>query len=261
MSYQDSPIGVFDSGMGGVSVLRQLRKLMPREQFVYFGDCKNAPYGTKSAAEVQQLTVEACEFLFSQNMKALVVACNTATAAAIGILREKWPEKIIVGIEPALKLAADRFPGGHLGVMATPLTLREEKFAQLSHRLSDSHEIFPIPVMGLVELVEAGKAESEEAEALLREILAPYIGNLDALVLGCTHYPFAANVISKVMGSRTVLLSGGEGAARQAKKRLEAENLLRSSGEGSVTFTFSGDDGTKIPLAQSLLRAQIPEEL
>lgn len=258
MIHCEDAIGVFDSGMGGVSVLRQLRKLMPREQFLYFGDCENAPYGTKSAETVQELTLRACEYLFSQNIKALVIACNTATAAAIGLAREKWPDRIIVGIEPALKLAADRFPGGRIGVMATPLTLREEKFAQLSTQLSASHEITPIPVMGLVELVEAGRAEDGEAEALLKALLTPYVGKLDALVLGCTHYPFASNVIAGIMGESTTLISGGEGAARQTKKRLQQAGLLRTGGEGGVTFLL---DSQHTRLAESLLRAQIPEEL
>ena len=196
-------IGVFDSGVGGLSVLRHLQRVLPREQFVYFGDCANAPYGNRSTEEVRALTLAAAEQLISgYPLKALVVACNTATAAAIGALRKKYPDLIVIGIEPALKLAADAFPGGCIGVMATQVTLREEKFDVLLHRFDTGCTVTKIPAPGLVELIEAGKAEAAETEARLRVILSPYIGKLDALVLGCTHYPFAAGAISRVLGEK-----------------------------------------------------------
>ena len=135
MKHPNDYIAVFDSGVGGVSVLRQLMRIMPKENYLYFGDCANAPYGSRSTEEVRQLTLAAAETLIANYpVKALVVACNTATAAAINHLREKYPDLIVIGIEPALKLAADRFPGGHIGVMATEVTLREEKFDALLHR-------------------------------------------------------------------------------------------------------------------------------
>ena len=132
---QNDYIAVFDSGVGGLSVLRHLRKLLPKENYIYFGDCANAPYGCKTTQEVRALTLAAADKLITEYpIKALVVACNTATAAAIGALRAKYPELIVIGIEPALKLAADKFPGGRVGVMATQVTLREEKFDALMHR-------------------------------------------------------------------------------------------------------------------------------
>lgn len=252
MYHKEDHIAVFDSGVGGISVLRQLRRILPQESFLYFGDSANAPYGIRSTAQVQELTLAAAEKLLHYPVKALVVACNTATAAAIGVLREKYPDLIIVGIEPALKLAADHFPGGRIGVMATAVTLREEKFDLLLHRFGDSSTVSKIPAPGLVELVEAGKAESAEAEALLRQILCPYIGKLDALVLGCTHYPFAARPIRKILGPRVQLLDGGEGTAREAKRRLELAGLL-SDGDGSVTWLNSADDPAILELCQRLL--------
>lgn len=252
MYHKEDHIAVFDSGVGGISVLRQLRRILPRENFLYFGDSANAPYGTRSTAQVQELTLAAAEKLLRYPVKALVVACNTATAAAIGVLREKYPDLIIVGIEPALKLAADHFPGGRIGVMATAVTLREEKFDLLLHRFGDSSTVSKIPAPGLVELVEAGKAESAEAEALLRQILYPYIGQLDALVLGCTHYPFAARPIRKILGPRVQLLDGGEGTARETRRRLELAGLL-SDGDGSVTWLNSADDPAILELCQRLL--------
>ena len=226
MSQKKDYIAVFDSGVGGVSVLRELVALMPNEKYLYFGDSANAPYGTKSTQEVRDLTLAAARMLMARGCKALVVACNTATAAAIADLRAIYPDKIIIGIEPALKVAADHFPGGEIGVMATPVTLREEKFDVLLHRFTDTCTVHKIPAPGLVQLVEQGKAVSEEAYALLEPMLAPYKGKLCALVLGCTHYPFAAPVIERILGKETALLDGGAGTARQTKRRLEAEGLL-----------------------------------
>ena len=138
MHTREDYIGVFDSGVGGISVLRQLVERMPQEKFLYIGDSAHAPYGTKSKQEVARLSFAITQQLLERGLKALVVACNTATSAAITQLRQAYPDLIIVGIEPALKLAADRFPGGHLGVMATPMTLAEEKFAALMSRFSQN---------------------------------------------------------------------------------------------------------------------------
>ena len=261
MYQTQDPIGVFDSGVGGISVLRQLRRLMPDEQFLYFGDCGNAPYGIQSAARVEKLCLDACETLIREGVKALVVACNTATAVAIDALRKTYPDRIIVGIEPALKLAVDRFPGGNVGVMATPLTLHEDKYFRLSIPLASRAGIHEIPVTGLVELVEKGKGNSPEAEALLCPLLESWRGRLDALVLGCTHYPFAAEAISRIVGPETVLLSGGEGTARQTRRLLRERGLLREDGCGKVCFRFSGNAVEAEAVARTLLGAHIPEEL
>ena len=244
-------IAVFDSGVGGISVLRHLVNHLPSERFLYFGDSANAPYGTKTKEQVRELTFAAAEMLMKRGIKALVVACNTATSAAINELRQAYPQLIIIGIEPALKLAADKFPGGRLGVMATPMTLREEKFALLMERFQESCEIYKIPAPGLVELIETGKADSPEAEALLRQLFAPYPG-LDALVLGCTHYPFAAPSISRVLGEHVALLDGGDGTARETQRRLRQADLLRT-GEGSVTMENSKHDPKLLKLSMELL--------
>ena len=252
MNTIDSYIGVFDSGVGGISVLRHLVRLLPEERFLYLGDSANAPYGTKSREEVCALSFAVAEKLLNRGIKALVVACNTATSAAILQLRQAYPDLIVVGIEPALKLAADRFPGGDLGVMATPMTLREEKFAALLQRFAHSGSIHTFPAPGLVELIEQGKANSPEAEALLREILGEYAGKLDALVLGCTHYPFAAGAITRVLGEETVLLDGGEGTARETRRRLAEAGLLRR-GAGEVIIENSAGDEALIRLSHRLL--------
>lgn len=246
-------IAVFDSGVGGISVLRELIRLMPDERYLYFGDSANAPYGTRPTSEVRALTLAAAKHLMARGCKALVVACNTATAAAIADLRALYPDRIVIGIEPALKVAADHFPGGEVGVMATPVTLREEKFDVLLHRFTDSCTVHKIPAPGLVELVECGKAVSPQSEALLMPLLSPYKNRLCAVVLGCTHYPFAAPVIQKLLGENTVLLDGGPGTARQTRRRLEAEGLLWE-GPGELMIENSAGSKEMENLCRELLK-------
>ena len=252
MRQQDKPIAVFDSGVGGISVLRELVKLMPEEKYLYFGDSANAPYGKRTTEEVRKLTMDAAQMLFARGCKALVVACNTATSAAIDLLRQTYPDKIIIGIEPALKVAADRFPGGNIGVMATPVTLREEKFNRQLERFPGV-TVQTIPVPDLVELVEEGHRDDEAVESLLRPVLAPYKDKLSAVVLGCTHYPFAAKTIAKLLGEKTAVLDGGEGTARETCRRLAQAELLRS-GEGAVQIENSAGDPQKITLCMELLK-------
>ena len=248
-------IAVFDSGVGGISVLRQLRRMLPDEKFIYFGDSANAPYGAKTTEEVRTLTLAAAEKLRKEYpIKALVVACNTATAAAIGTLRAAYPDLIVVGIEPALKVAVDHLPHGSIGVMATDVTLREEKFDALVHRFDAEHAIYRIPAPGLVQLIEAGKSDSPETDALLRQILSPYLGKIDALVLGCTHYPFVTRRIKRILGPGTVVVHGGRGTARETHRRLEKAGLLRE-GHGSVEIINSLEDEQIIRFCRKLLEA------
>lgn len=244
-------IAVFDSGVGGVSVLRHLVRQMPGERFLYFGDSANAPYGTRPREEIRRLTLAAAEKLFAQGTKALVLACNTATSAAVEELRRIYPERTIVGIEPALKPAAEAFPGGRIGVMATEATLREEKFRHLSAQFAQNCRILPLSAPGLVELVEAGKGDSPEAEALLRPLLEPLQGNLDALVLGCTHYPFAVRPIRRILGPKLLLTDGGAGTARETRRRLEAQGLLQN-GTLELRWENSAPDHAHIALCQRL---------
>ncbi len=251
MHTKEQYIAVFDSGVGGISVLRELMALMPGENYLYFGDSANAPYGTRPTQQVRDLTMAAAEMLLSRDVKALVVACNTATAAAINDLRQAHPDTIIVGIEPALKLAADNFPNGRVGVMATPVTLREEKFANLAHRFPQM-EVSSIPVPGLVELIEEGCSQ-DVLESFLTPVLADYRDNLDAVVLGCTHYPFAATAIQKLLGEKTVLLDGGAGTARETRRRLALADLLLE-GEGSLQVENSSADPKIIKRCMELLK-------
>ena len=252
MPKKNEYIAVFDSGVGGISVLRELMRLMPGENYLYFGDSANAPYGSRPTEEIRRLAENVAEYLMGQGIKALVVACNTATSAAITALREKYPHMIVVGIEPALKPAADRFPGGTIGVLATPVTLNEEKFQQLVAHYGQRCTVVKLPAPGLSELVEHGKADSAEAETLLRPLLAPWAGKLDALVLGCTHYPFAAATIHRILGEDIPLLDGGEGTARETKRRLEKAGLLNEDA-GLVVLENSADDPNLLDLSHKLL--------
>ena len=249
-----SDIAVFDSGVGGVSVLRELCRLMPAERFYYFGDSANAPYGRRSTEEVRALTLAAGrKLLIDRDCKALVVACNTATAAAINDLRAAYPDRIIVGIEPALKLACDRHPSGTIGIMATDVTLREQKLAALMERVKRDCTVLRLPSPGIVELVEAGKAEGAEALALMERILGPLVGRLDALVLGCTHFPFMRKAMAQVLGDGVELLDGGEGTARETKRRLQEAGLL-NDGPGGLFVENSSSDPGKIALTLELLK-------
>ena len=238
MNTRQDYIAVLDSGLGGLSVLRHLRRLLPGERFIYYGDSANAPYGTRSRQEVESLTLQAAAQLMERGIKALVVACNTATSAAIEPLRRKYPDLIVVGIEPALKLAADRFPGGGIGVMATPVTLREEKFCRLLSRYEGSCRVYQIPAPQLVPLIEQGLVDTPLMEQTLHGLLDPYADKIDALVLGCTHYPFASNAMERLLGPKVAVLDGGDGTARETRHRLEAANLLEN-GPGELILENS----------------------
>ena len=248
---KDDPIGVFDSGLGGISVLREAVRQLPHEKFLYYGDSANAPYGEKSVAEVQALTERAFLHLLNRGCKAVVLACNTATAAAAELLREKYPGFPLLGIEPALKPAAA--PGGNILVLATPLTIREEKYRQLAAQYGHTAHILSLPCPGIPELVENGITEGEPVEQILRPLLAPYRDrHFDRVVLGCTHYPFVANSIRRVLGYPVQMVDGAAGTAAYLRVRLEKADLLRPTQlPGSVRFENSRPD--KLPLMERLL--------
>ena len=253
---RNSPIVVFDSGVGGVSVLRALVRELPTERFVYFGDSANAPYGPRTTEEIRALTLDALTRLKKEyDFKAAVIACNTATSAAIGELRTAWPELPIIGIEPALKPAADRHPGGTVVVMATETTLREEKFAALTRRMEGRCRVVGLPCPELVEFVERGETESQALQAYLNEILEPW-READAVVLGCTHFPFALAALRRVLSPDTELLDGSLGTARNTRSQLAERSLLRETGEGSVSFLNSSPDPGMIELCRRLLQTE-----
>ena len=245
---------MFDSGLGGVSVLRELRALMPGERYLYFGDSANAPYGTRSLEEVRALTLENIGMLYDRGIKAAVIACNTATSAAVSVLRERFRDIPIIGMEPALKPAALAHPGGTVLVLATPLTLREEKFSHLMEHYRDGARIVPLACPELVEFVERGELESEALLQYLHARLDPWRDQANAAVLGCTHFPFLRKSIRRVLGPSVVLYDGGAGTARQTQRQLQMRGLLFSSGEeGSVTLENSRNDPRQLALCKFLL--------
>ncbi len=238
MEKKQSSIGVFDSGVGGISVLPEIRRLLPTQRILYFGDDFNAPYGTKSPDDVLRLSIQVMDKLVAFGCKAVVIACNTITSVAAQELRRAYPLPI-VGMEPALKPAALLPERGKILVMATPVTLSQEKFARLMEHYGQ--DAIPVPGAGLPELVERGEMESEAAETLLRQLLLPHLQSethVKAIVLGCTHYVFLKNAIRRVAPD-VPLIDGNEGTARQLKRRLEETGLLNTLSEGDITFHSS----------------------
>lgn len=252
---QEAPIAVFDSGVGGISVLRALLKEMPNENYMYFGDSANAPYGTKSLEEVRKLTIAHVDALLERGAKAVVVACNTATSAAVRVLRQKYPTVPVIGIEPALKPAVLSKNHPNVVVMATPMTLRQEKFHNLMEKYQNQAQIIPLPCPGLMEYIENGNTQSAELEQFIAKLFEPFERQkLDAVVLGCTHYPFVSKEIQKVLGKKVMLFEGGSGTARETKRRIAAAGLLNDSPQaGQVVFESSDGTAEKIALCQKLL--------
>ena len=248
MAKKSDYIAVFDSGVGGISVLRQLLRVLPNERYLYFGDSINAPYGTRPEKEVEQLTLAAAEKLRARGIKAFVIACNTATSAAYHALKEAYPDMAVIGIEPALAKAAEAFPGGHVGVMATPGTLKGARFLNNKARFDSRCRVTPLPAPGLMELVEAEKYDSPEADALLDALLPQ---DLDALVLGCTHYPFTEPSIRRVRGEKVALFDGAVITAEETKAALAAADLLYD-GPGEVIVENSMPGDRMVSLSQRL---------
>lgn len=254
MQKQNLPIGVFDSGVGGVSVLKELVRLLPNENYIYLGDSKNAPYGTKSHEEIFVHAENCARYLMDKGIKALVVACNTATSVCIDDLRSKYPDIPLVGIEPALKPAVTNGSNPVVVVMATPLTLKEKKFARLCSNYEKMADIVPLPCPGLMELIEQGHTADETVKSFLENcFLSTGRNKIDAVVLGCTHYPFVKGAISRILPD-ALIYDGGEGTARQLKRLLEAEGLLSDRNTpGEIIFENTLGKVSTNNLAQKLL--------
>lgn len=249
---QEAPIGVFDSGLGGISVLRACADLLPQEDFLYFGDSANAPYGERSLEEVRALSMAAADQLLKQGVKALVVACNTATSSAIVLLRQTHPELPIIGIEPAVKPAAQGGSGSAVLVMATPLTIREDKYQKLAASFCDLADVISLPCPGLAERIEQGHFEDETLDAYLQDLFRPYRDrDVEYIVLGCTHYPFIRRAIAKNFGRPVTIIDGSQGTARQLRRQLQARGwLTRRTRPGKIAFQNS--DPEKIALSKTL---------
>src|SRR5690606_16262184 len=225
------PIGIFDSGLGGSSVWREIVKLLPHEDTLYLADSANAPYGEKSPRDIQRLSIKNTEFLVDRGCKIIVVACNTATTNAIAHLRANY-DLPFIGIEPAIKPAALQTVSGKVGVLATKGTLASSLFHSTSKLYAAGISILEQEGTGLVELIEAGKAGGREARLLLEGYLRPMLDQgMDCLVLGCTHYPYLLPLLRDILPPGFKIMDSGEAVARQTKAVLERYDLLRSKGE------------------------------
>ncbi|MBV5309394.1 glutamate racemase [Chromatium okenii] len=241
--FPQQPIGVFDSGVGGLSVLRDIRRELPHEHLLYVADSGHAPYGDKSPAFIAARSIAITEFLLTQGVKAMVIACNTATGAAARLLRQRYAVPII-GLEPAIKPALTCTRSGVVGVMATRQTLASAKFAALLTECAQQPvRIVPQPCPGLVEQIEAGNLNGAVTRSLVAELVAPLLNaGADTLVLGCTHYPHLRPLIAELVGPTVTILDSGAAVARQVRRRLnEAALLAPSSQYGQEWFWTTGE--------------------
>ena len=238
MDQARNPIGVFDSGIGGISTLKEIVRELPREHFIYYGDIANAPYGTKSTDEVVDCVRKVVRHLLDRRIKALVIACNTATGAAAAVLRSELGIPVI-GMEPALKPASEKREAGSILVMATPLTLKMEKFNLLMNKYGEGAIRVPCP--GLMELVEAD--DGEGALEYIKQLFSQFdLDKVDAVVLGCTHYVFLKDMIRDLLPEHIAITDGNAGTARQLRRVLERNGLLNKEGAGKVEFETSGSE-------------------
>lgn len=250
-----SPIGIFDSGVGGISVLRAIREQMPAESVVYFGDQGHIPYGSRSMEQIQNFSETITRFLLEQGVKIMVVACNAASAAALKYLREKFPNVQFVGMEPAVKPAAEHTHTGKVGVLATPATFQGMLYASVVERFANGVELFQDTCPGLVQQIESGMLHGKETRRILQEALLPMLEqNIDTVVLGCTHYPFVIPLIQRIVGENVRVIDPAPAVARQTGRLLEAAGMRNpSESKGSLKFYTSGDPDTLRSLLPMLL--------
>jgi len=239
----ESPIGIFDSGVGGISVLRAIREQMPEESIIYFGDQGHIPYGPRPMEQIRDFSEAITRFLLDHGAKIIVVACNTASAAALKYLRQKFPTVQFVGMEPAVKPAAEHTHTGKVGVLATPATFQGALYASVVERFANGVELFQSTCNGLVQQIEQGNLSGEETRQILEVALLPMLEkNIDTVVLGCTHYPFVIPLIQQVVGENVRVIDPAPAVAKQTARLLDAQGLRNNPGsKGAVKFYTSGD--------------------
>ena len=247
----NAPIGVMDSGVGGLSVLKHLTRQLPHEHFIYFADSAHAPYGNKTATEIQQRCEIVADILIAKGAKALVVACNTATAAAIGSMRQHYTLPII-GMEPAVKPAAAASKNGIIGVLATTGTLQSAQFAALLEHYGQNVQVVTQACVGLVECIEQGQLDAPQTQALLKQYCQPLMAaGADTIVLGCTHYPFVRQYIQDIVGPNVTLIDTGAAVAKRLQQVLEQQQMLNAATEaGDYVFLTSGTEETELVMQQ-----------
>ncbi len=258
MTSTTDPIGVFDSGVGGLSVLRAMRGQMPAENIIYFGDQGHVPYGPRPMEQIQDFSEGITKFLLERGAKIIVVACNTASAAALKYLRGKFSGVQFVGMEPAVKPAAETTRTGRVGVLATPATFQGALYASVVERFAAGVELFQHTCPGLVGQIEKGELNTQPTRAILEDALLPMLEkNIDTVVLGCTHYPFVIPLIQEIVGENVRVIDPAPAVARQAGRLVEAQGLQnKSTSKGEVTVFTSGD----VDVVTSLLPLLLGEE-
>jgi glutamate racemase len=247
-------IGVFDSGVGGLSILDEALRQLPQHDYIYLADSANAPYGEKSSDWIAVRSLVLCKYLANNGCDAIVIACNTATAEAIKHIRAEL-DIPIVGVEPGIKPAAMQTQNGIVGVLATEATLKSDKFSALLATLPENCQVIKQSGAGLVSLIEAGKADSEDALELLGQHLAPILdAGADTLVLGCTHYPFLRKAIRKLLGDSITLVDTSDAVVRQLKRQVESlHQVTPSQDRGTVMFISSKDESSLLAMAKDLM--------
>lgn len=233
-------MGVLDSGVGGLSIVNEICQKLPHEDILYFADSGNCPYGTRPTEEIRQLTYHAARFLKEQGAKALVIACNTASTASVGWLRQIWPDWPIVGMVPAVKPAAQITQSGVVGVLATAATSKAPVLQDVIANFAFDKRVLIAAPPGLVEAVEAGRADSPEVSQILETALEPLLAEqADALVLGCTHFPFLRPALTKIVGNKMSLIDSGEAVARRTQFILESQRLLNPQKNAGNIYCYT----------------------
>lgn len=241
----DAPIGVFDSGVGGLTVLREINELLPNESLLFLGDCGHIPYGEKTPEFIARRCLTIADFFREQGAKALVVACNTATAAGVAQIRDRYPDWPVVGMEPAVKPAACATRSGVVGVLATTGTLQSARFAALLDRFAADVRVVTQPCPGLVELIETGDLLSPAIRQLLWSYVEPLLDEgCDTIILGCTHYPFLKPLLKQMIPDSISLIDTGAAVARQLQRLLGDRQAL-ASGPARETLFWTSDDPVK----------------
>ena len=250
-------IGIFDSGIGGLTVLQEIHKLCPAESTLYFADQSHIPYGSKSETDVQRYSDQICQYLITRGASVIVVACNTATAAAISWLRHRYPQVPFVGMEPAIKPAAEQTKTGRIGVLATAGTFKSQRYAQLMKRYAHQVQLFENSCIGLVEQIESGDLTGDSTDSLLRSFIGPMLDEgIDTLILGCTHYPFALPVIKNIVGADITIINPASAVAQQTLRVIEhrrsTSSVLPASHMPMHEFVTSGKLIEYIPMVKRL---------
>ena len=259
----DAPIGVFDSGAGGLTILTDLRAELPHEHFIYFGDTANCPYGVRSDAEITELTLECCRFLVKQGVKLIIIACNTASQASLSTLRATLHPLPFIGVVPAVKPAARLTRKGRIGIAATNQAAKAIYLRQLIDEFAGGIEAFAVGCPDLVTLVEQGRFEGPEVEAIVKQALQPVlVEDIDVLVLGCTHFPALRSVIERVVGPRIQVIDSSQAIARRTRSVLQAEGMFApatvlDNGGGALEIWSSGDPAAFSHVATHILRRPV----